>query len=343
MLKAFFTRRTLRFAFVAHTSRETFRTKRTYFIDICDSEQVNSGSGEVPIFPSLQPSFVDFESFEAELADVCANINDYAAGRELPLNSAIRFGVESALSVLRNDGTGPFGLEAKWNVIDSDGIPINGLVWMNDAETMARQIDEKLAEGFRCLKLKIGAIDFDRELELVRRVRNDFGPDKLTIRLDANGAFTADNALARLEALAPYSIHSVEQPVPRDSAVMAEVCRYSPIDIALDEDMIERWWTDEQRAEWLAKIAPRYIILKPSLCGGFAAADRWIETAESLGIGWWATSALESSLGLSAIMQWLGTHPEALNRYHGLGTGQIYTNDVWAGIVRRGERIMFVQ
>lgn len=342
MLKARFTPYTLSFAFVAHTSRETFRTKQTYLIEIVDTENPDvAGRGEVAVFPSLQPSFTNFENFEAELAEVCDDIVDYAAGRPLPLNSAIRFGVETALGDIRNGGKGhPFGFDALCAI--SNGVPINGLVWMNDAETMARQINEKLDEGFRCLKLKIGAIDFDKELELVRRVRSVFEPDKLTIRLDANGAFTAYNALARLEALAPYSIHSVEQPVPRDSKAMAGICRQSPIDIALDEDIIERWWSDDQRAEWLAATAPRYIIIKPSLCGGFASADIWVKTAESLGIGWWATSALESNVGLSAIAQWLGTHPSALNRYHGLGTGQIYTNNIDTGIVRRGEHI-FVQ
>lgn len=201
MLKADFKPYTLNFAFTAHTSRETFSQKRTYFIEISDGDR--TGRGEIAVFPSLQPSFTDFKDFEAEVEHVCRHITDYATDpAALPANSAIRFGVETALGDLRNGGKGhPFGDVVLRNI--AGGIPINGLVWMNDAKTMEAEIAQKLDEGFRCLKLKIGALDFDSELGLVRDVRSSFGPDVLTVRLDANGAFDAANVMSRLDALAP--------------------------------------------------------------------------------------------------------------------------------------------
>lgn len=340
MLKAEFKPYTLNFAFEAHTSRETFTRKPTYFITVRDTDLPGvTAIGEAAVFPSLQPSFNGFDAFECTLADVCDNIAEFVNGRDLPDNSAIRFGVESALSNFANHPS-VFGQAALDNI--RNGVRINGLVWMNDAETMQRQIGEKLTQGFKCLKLKIGALDFDSEVGLIRRVREMFGPDELELRLDANGAFRPDNVMQRLDTLAPYHIHSLEQPLPRDSAAMADVCRRSPIPIALDEDMIERFWTAGQMAEWLDRIHPAYIVLKPSLVGGFEIADKWINVADNLGIGWWATSALESNVGLSAIAQWLGTHNGNLDMAHGLGTGQIYTNNIDGYVERRGERIFVI-
>lgn len=329
MLKASVTPYTLRFAFTARTSRETFTTKQTYFLDVFDTANPTCrGRGEVAVFPSLQPSFTDWQSFEALLNHVAAHINEYVSGAvELPCNSAIRFAVETAVADLHNGGCGLVAPGEQLQNI-AEGVPINGLVWMDSPEKMEAQIAEKIRAGFRCIKLKIGALDFDRELELIRSVRNTFNARQIELRVDANGAFTAENVMARLDALATLDLHSIEQPLPRDHAMMAQVCRQSPIPVALDEDMIERWWTAEQKHDWLKKHLPHYIVLKPSLVGGFCQADEWIRVARDLGVGWWCTSALESNVGLSAIAQWLSGHPENLNIAHGLGTGQIYTNNL---------------
>lgn len=338
MLEASFTTRRLQFAFVAHTSRETFRQKVTYYVRV--SNGTVNGVGEVAVFPSLQPSFTSFDKFEILLRDVCRDIEEYVNGRHWPDNSAVRFGFETALGDLAHGGRHlPFGVN-EW-CEGKRPLLINGLVWMNDVETMERQIGEKIDAGFKCLKLKIGALDFERELAMIRYIRSTFPVSTLEIRLDANGAFKSDNVAQKLERLSSYDIHSLEQPLPRNSLSMARTITDSPIPIALDEDMIERWWSVERMTDWLGNLNPAYIIIKPSLCGGFEIADTWIDVARNLGIGWWATSALESNVGLNAIGQWLGSRSDAWDMRQGLGTGQIYTNNIASPIVQQGERLIY--
>ena len=336
MLKASFYPYTLRFAFTARTSREVFHEKLTYILKVSDGEK--TGVGEVAVFPSLQPSFKDRKTFERELQNVSDQIADIAEFGHLPENSAISFGVETALCDLFHGGTRlPFGVN-DWNS-GLKSLSINGLVWMSDIEEMERQIASKLESGFKCLKLKIGANNFDKELELLSAIRQSFPENVLELRLDANGCFTAADVLNKLEQMSVYGIHSIEQPLPRNSESMKETIRYSPIPIALDEDMIERWWCKDEMEEWLGNLSPAYIILKPSLVGGFGRADNWIDAAKSLGIGWWATSALESNIGLNAIAQWLGSRNDAWNIRHGLGTGQIYVNNFDSPIFLNGENL----
>ena len=329
---------TLEFAFTAHTSRESLTTKTVYFLHLTDLDGNKTGVGEISPFPSLQPSFRSIESFEQELNFFLEHINEYLEGRPLPKNSAIRFGFETALLDMRNGGVGRLYPQ---NILKqlSSGIPINGLVWMNDIDTMQRQIAEKIKAGFKCIKLKIGAHDFDKELNLIKQIRETYKDSVLQIRVDANGAFSEKDVFSRLDALAKYDVHSIEQPLKRDSVFMAEVCKNSPLPIALDEDMIERWWSFEQMCEWLCNLSPAYIVLKPSLVGGFKQADKWIDAANEVGVKWWATSALESNIGLSAIAQWLATHPESLSTYQGLGTGQIYVNNPSAPVHLEGDRL----
>lgn len=331
---------TLKFAFRANTSRESFTEKKTYFISVYDDSNPEiKGRGEIPPFPSLQPSFISENQFIEQLEQLTEDFNSYATGKlELPQNSAIRFGVETALTDLKYGGVGCLNDDGKLRNI-KDGIIINGLIWMNDAETMTRQIHSKIEEGFKCLKLKIGNLNFEKELAMLGDLRSTFNESQLTVRLDANGAFSPSNVLHRLNALSKFGIHSIEQPLPRDSSYMKETVRLSPVRIALDEDMIERWWPRERKTEWLCEINPAYIVLKPSLAGGFKAADEWIEIAEANGIGWWATSALESNVGLSAIAQWLSGYPHNLDIPHGLGTGKIYTNNIPAPITLKNERL----
>lgn len=209
-------------------------------------------------------------------------------------------------------------------------LQINGLVWMADRDTMLKRIQEKLSDGFKCLKLKIGGIAFHEELELLRSIRENFSPDELEIRLDANGAFLPSEATGKLDALSEYCIHSIEQPIKAGQIKeMSDICRKSPIPVALDEELIGCRDYDAQ-ARLLDAISPQFIIIKPSLCGGLSASSRWISLARQKGIGWWATSAMESNIGLNAIAQWVANFNPKMPQ--GLGTGQIYENNITSPI-----------
>jgi len=204
-------------------------------------------------------------------------------------------------------------------------IDINGLVWMGEESFMKQQIEEKLEQGFRCIKLKIGAIDFQKELNLLRFIRQNFDANTVEIRVDANGAFAENIALHKLEQLAGYELHSIEQPIEKKHTDrMAELCKTTPIPIALDEELIGVFsW--EEKEQLLEKIRPQYIILKPSFIGGFRGTKEWIDLAKKYQIGWWITSALESNIGLNAIAQWTFLQLNVMPQ--GLGTGGLYTNN----------------
>jgi len=205
------------------------------------------------------------------------------------------------------------------------GIPINGLVWMGDKDFMEKQIREKIDAGYRCIKLKIGANDFSTELEILAAIRKQFSSDELEIRLDANGAFHPNEALEKLNRLSEFGIHSIEQPIRQHNRyAMAELCIHSPIPIVLDEELIGV--NPDDKESLLEKINPAYIILKPSLLGGFKQSEEWIRLAVKHHIGWWVTSALESNIGLNAIAQWSATLGSTLPQ--GLGTGQLYHNNI---------------
>lgn len=307
----------LAFRFEARTSRAVMNHKDTYFIT--DGRVM----AECPLFAGLSAD--DVPDYEEQLSRVCRSGLEY-----VPDYSSIIFGVESLRAALAEYGQPP----RAWSV------PINGLVWMGSKTLMQQRVEQKLAEGFKCIKLKIGGIDFDDELDMVASLRARFSPSELEIRLDANGAFTPENAMRRLEALARYDIHSLEQPIkPRQWDAMARICRESPIDIALDEELIGVR-SDKAKAEMLDAIKPRYIILKPALCGGFAHSDAWIAAAEGRGIGWWATSALESNVGLAAIGSWL-TGKYDIHLPQGLGTGALYSNNIPAPLSVASGRLHF--
>ncbi|MDE7096169.1 MAG: o-succinylbenzoate synthase, partial [Muribaculaceae bacterium] len=237
--------------------------------------------------------------------------------------SSIRFGLEQAL---RDYAGGCRHIYYTSVFTRGEGsIEINGLVWMGDFDEMIERIDEKVKLGFRCIKLKIGAIDWSKELNMIEYIRNKYSDSTLQIRVDANGAFTMDNALPRLKRLADLGVHSIEQPIPAGMPeLMAFLCQISPLKIALDESLIGIS-AIESKAALLDEVAPSYIILKPSLCGGFSGAEEWIRLAEERGIGWWITSALESNVGLNALAQWTATLNTSIPQ--GLGTGNLYTNN----------------
>lgn len=321
----------LSFIRTARTSRAIMNDKETYFIRILDSDNPGkSGIGEAALFRGL--SAEDTPQYRNILSDICANIDtiDIASIKE----SSIRFGIETALSDLKNGGCRePFFSGA------FTPIRINGLVWMGDSGEMAAAAQQKIEAGFRCIKLKIGGIDFSNEVAILRTIRNRYPADILEIRLDANGAFQPEDALRKLDVLSKFDIHSVEQPIRAGQhEQMARICSQSPIPIALDEELIGIT-SFSDKIGLLNLIKPAYIILKPSLCGGFAEADQWIKCAEDAGIGWWATSALESNIGLNAIARWICS--KAASMPQGLGTGMLYSNNVASPLTMHGEHLCY--
>ena len=236
---------------------------------------------------------------------------------------SIQFGVEMAFQSLVSET--PFLLFPSAFTQEEKSIAINGLIWMGEPAFMKQQIEEKLAEGFKCVKLKIGAIDFDHELELLRFIRANFNENQIELRVDANGAFDANNALYKLSQLTEFKLHSIEQPIAKNNTDrMAELCKTTPFPIALDEELIGVYSIMDKEA-LLIKIKPQYIILKPSFVGGFRGTQEWITLAEKHNIGWWITSALESNIGLNAIAQWTFLQQNVMPQ--GLGTGALYTNN----------------
>ena len=261
--------------------------------------------------------------YEEKLAEVCKNIHKIAPGK-LTRWPSIRFGVEMALQDMAVEHErilfpSPFTRGER-------SMKINGLIWMGDKRYMRQQIDNKLEQGFDCLKMKIGAIDWQSELSLLQSLRNSYGSKTLELRVDANGAFSPQEAPAKLEALKKLHVHSIEQPIKQGTPeTMALLCRNTPVAIALDEELIG---IDacEEKENLINTIKPQYIILKPGLVGGFESSREWIDIAERQGAGWWVTSALESNIGLNAIAQW--TYTLGNNMPQGLGTGQLYSNNI---------------
>ena len=333
-MKACWEKRRLHFRFTAITSRESMRAKDTYYIKVWhDDASTVVGVGEAALFRGL--SCDDCPGYEAKLDEVCRQIDRYAVDfqESLAMWPSLRFGLETALRDLCNGGRHHL-FDSSWSRGET-GLLINGLVWMGDRDTMRRRIEAKLAEGFRCIKVKIGGIDFAEELALLASIRS-VAPD-VELRLDANGAFPPSEALGCLDRLARYDIHSIEQPVRQGQwSEMAAICRRSPIPVALDEELIGLN-DDALRRAMLDEIAPAYIILKPTLTGGWRASDEWIAAARERGIGWWATSALESDIGLNAIAQWVATYEPEMPQ--GLGTGQLFTDNVPSPLSLRGDRL----
>jgi len=295
--------------------------KETWFIIL--EKDGKKGIGECGILRGL--SIDDRPDYEAKLQWVCANIQLgenqlWEALIEFP---SIQFGVEMAFQSLASEN--PFLLFPSEFTNGKKSILINGLVWMGEEAFMKQQIEEKLADGFRCIKLKIGAIDFDKELQLLGYIRQHFTPEQVEIRVDANGAFNTTVALNKISQLSGFKLHSIEQPMQKNNTdSMAELCKITPIPIALDEELIGVFSIEEKEA-LLQKIKPQYIILKPSFIGGFRGTREWILLAEKYKIGWWITSALESNIGLNAIAQWTFLQQNLMPQ--GLGTGALYTNN----------------
>ncbi len=320
-MKATYHKYILQFKRPSGTSRGVMTEKETWFIVL--EKDGKKGIGECGILRGLSAD--DRPDYEAKLRWTCDNIDLgenqlWEALIEFP---SIQFGVEMAFQSLKSED--PFLLFPSAFTDGEKSIEINGLVWMGEESFMKQQIEEKLADGFRCVKLKIGAIDFDVELQLLGYIRQHFSPEQVEIRVDANGAFDVSLALDKLKQLSGFKLHSVEQPIQKNNTdSMAELCKTTPIPIALDEELIGIFSLEEKEA-LLQKIKPQYIILKPSFVGGFRGTKEWIALAENYNIGWWITSALESNIGLNAIAQWTFLQQNSMPQ--GLGTGALYTNN----------------
>jgi len=321
MITASYKKYILHFKQASGTSRGVMRSKETFFIIL--HENFKTGIGECGLFRGLSAD--DVSEYEKKLAWACDNIHLGLTHllTQLVEFPSIQFGLEQAfLSLLSQDS---FSLFPSDFTNGKKAIPINGLVWMGSPEFMKQQIKEKLKDGFTTIKLKIGAINFETELKLLSNIRKEFSPNEIELRVDANGAFTPKNALEKLHKLAEYELHSIEQPIKAGQLdEMARLCEITPLPIALDEELIGVF--DYQKKQILLQhIQPQYIILKPSLIGGFNGSNEWINLAKEKNIGWWITSALESNIGLNAIAQF--TYQLEVNMPQGLGTGSLFTNN----------------
>ncbi len=325
-MKASFKKHIFFFKRPSGTSRGVLTEKYSWFIELVD--EVNSsvkGIGECSVIPGLSPDFIDFESYEKVLIKVCSNVDEYLSNLNLLDNyPSILFGLETAFLDLKNGGNKI--------IFDNDfskgqrKIPMNGLIWMGDSAYLLEQIDQKLEEGYSCLKMKIGAIDFQSELKVIESIRKRYSIKEVSLRVDANGAFSPAEAQDKLNQLANFDIHSIEQPIEVGQwEVMKNLCLNTKVPIALDEELIGITQLSNKK-ELLEIIQPQYIILKPSLHGGIKGCKEWINLCESMNIPWWMTSALESNIGLNAVAQF--TAEFSTNLPQGLGTGSLYINNI---------------
>ncbi|MDN3688619.1 o-succinylbenzoate synthase [Cyclobacterium jeungdonense] len=330
----------LDFTFDAGTSRGVLTEKQTHFIQVQSPVFPDIyGIGEAGPLKGLSPD--DLPDFLDRANEVLNKLEKISFSKDpttiltmlsevgLDEYPSLRFGLETALLDLVNGGTRKILPNSFYE--HGSAIPINGLIWMGEKRFMKAQIDQKLQEGFECIKMKIGAIDFEMELALLESIRKKYSKEVISLRVDANGAFDPNEAMVRMERLAKLEIHSIEQPIhPGNRHAMAQLCRTSPIPIALDEELIGI--NDfRQKKALLEDLKPAYLILKPTLVGGILATQEWIRLAEDMGIGWWMTSALESNIGLNAIAQLTSSLNPILPQ--GLGTGMLYRNNVSSPLV----------
>lgn len=316
--------RRLHFKQPAGTSRGSYTTREVWYLHLTSDKYPDRvGIGECAPLPKL--SCDDMQGYESVLAHICNEVTEQGGFSVESLRDypSILFGLETAFRHLER---GCFEL---WDTPFSRGevgIPINGLIWMGDYKKMLEQIEAKMAVGFRCIKLKIGAINFEEELALLRFIRSHFSAKEVELRVDANGAFAPADAMEKLKRLAELDLHSIEQPIRAGQwEDMARLTAETPLPIALDEELIGIN-IPERKQCLLDSVHPQYIILKPSLHGGMAGGNEWIREAEKRNIGWWITSALESNIGLNAIAHWCATFNNPLPQ--GLGTGALFTNNV---------------
>lgn len=334
-MQASFKKHILEFKQASGTSRGILKNKSTWLIIIKENDK--TGIGECGMFKGL--SIDDREDYEEKLRWATSNINLGLAAllSELVEFPSIQFGLEMAFLSLKSKDT--FNLFPSKFTESKDAIAINGLIWMGTKAFMNKQIKEKIKAGFSCIKMKIGAIDFDSEIELLKSIRKEFTSKDIELRVDANGAFSSSEALEKLKTLSDYNLHSIEQPIKQGQIeAMSNLCKQTPLPIALDEELIGVFSVTKKQ-ELLQTIKPQYIILKPTLVGGFNGSDTWINVAEKNNTGWWITSALESNVGLNAIAQY--TYNKQSKLPQGLGTGGLFTNNFDSPLVVKNGTLQY--
>lgn len=325
MMKAHFKKHTLIFKNPSGTSRGVLLKKDSWFLIL--SKDRKSGIGECSILKGL--SYDDHPDFEKTLAMLCNQITRGETLLDLTSWPAIKMGYEMALLSLK--GIHSYELFPSFFTKGSKSIPINGLVWMGSYDFMKQQIDALLSKGFNCIKIKIGALDFDEELRLIAQLRKRYDAKTISIRVDANGAFLFSEALSKLQKLSAFRLHSIEQPIAtKQWENMAFLCKKTPIPIALDEELIGVF-SKALQIQMLDQICPQYLVFKPTLLGGFSSTLQWLSLAKEKGIDWWITSALESNIGLNAIAQF--TFLKNISIPQGLGTGSLFTNNIESPLV----------
>ena len=335
-LTATWKKQTLYFKKPSGTSRGVLLDKDYYIVSVFKSEVLLSTS-EVSYIKGL--SVDDENGIEIKLDEVCADVSAWSTLIKNGLFDfpAIKFALE--MSLLEIQGGERFQYFDNTFLSQGKGIPINGLIWMGTEEAMKSQIEVKLSEGFKCVKLKIGAIDFNQELALLEGIRSKYNKHQIELRVDANGAFSPKDAMDKLSQLSKFDLHSIEQPIKQGQIEeMRDLCKNTPLDIALDEELIGVNGFENKKA-LLESIKPQYIILKPSLLGGFIATKEWIDIAEAMDIKWWITSALESNIGLNAIAQF--TSYLNTDMYQGLGTGGLYENNIASPLEIRDANLFY--
>ncbi len=333
MIKASYKKHVLKFNFPGGTSRGVLTEKPSWFITLQYTETQATGIGEISIIPKLSPE--NEQIVENELNKLISNTQAYLQSEiKYP---AIKFGIETALKDLHT---------AEKDILypsefteGKSGITINGLVWMGTKDEMYERIKDKIEQGFRCIKIKIGAINFNDEIELLKFIRSKFDKHTLELRVDANGAFSPNDAINKLNKLSEYHIHSIEQPIKQGQwAEMHKLCKNTPIPIALDEELIGIKSAKEKET-LINAIKPQYIILKPSLVGGLTETKEWSVVAEKNNINWWVTSALEANIGLNAIAQWTFKYGKKIPQ--GLGTGNVFSNNTESPLTLRNQELWF--
>ena len=322
----------LNFIIPGGTSRGILKNKPTWYIKIYHNDNPNIfGLGECGPIQGL--SIESGDKMMDQLKKVKESINDLSS-LDLSLFPSINFGIENALKDLKNGGK---RIIFKNSFLQGKPIKINGLIWMGDKDFMINQIKSKIEKGFSCLKLKIGSIDFKEEISILKNIRKQFSSKILEIRVDANGAFSPKNVLQKLDTLGKLEIHSIEQPIAVNQwDYLKEICEKSPIPIALDEELIQ---LKKEKNEFIKYVLPHFLVLKPTLIGGFEATKKWINIAKENNINWWVTSALESNVGLSAIAQFCANYQLTLPQ--GLGTGQLFNNNIPSPLEIKGENIFY--
>ena len=320
-----YTKHTLQFSRPSGTSRGVLKTKDSWYLILKSSpDDIKYGIGECSIIEGLNPE--NSSELDEKFDKLCQMINesDPVSNDFFSHHPSVRFAYETAI---RDLDTGGAKILYDNNFVKGKGIPINGLIWMGTKDYMLDQVSAKLGQGYQCLKLKVAAIDFNQELDILRSIRDTYFSGDLEIRLDANGGWSPQDAVDKLNQLSEFSVHSIEQPIRQGQwEEMAEIVKQSPIPVALDEELIgvENL---KKREVLLDTIKPHYIIIKPSLLGGFSASKEWIQLANDRNIKWWITSALESNIGLNAIAQWTASLDKTMH-YQGLGTGQLFDNNI---------------